>query len=291
VHNFKKTSKSVCDSLNDVGKGLHEPKKSFFKQKRATLESLYKNYDMLAVKDELHTLTRNWKYTTAMNLAAKKSIDVSRSRANQLYGDDRPFVNEHWESLTQLNGGGTLYCPICGLHECEEMDHYVPRDVTQFPEYSAHTSNLIPLCHSCNHKKSSKFLDSSGRRIYFNAFYDILTTRDLLVCSISRNPTDGLPQISTTLNAVLTNAKKPDVYILSTIADLGLMERFEAKARLCLKKEMTRLSGRVGQDWDVIKAEMESLSKPSSSDPDIVTPAVLRAISGSKIMEDWFKSL
>lgn len=291
MHNFKKPYKSVSDSLNDVGKGLHEPKKSFFTQNRATLESLYNNYDALAVKDELHTLTRNWKYTPGMSLAAKKSVDDSRGLANQLYGDDRPFVNEHWELLTQQNGGDTLYCPICGLHECEEMDHFVPRDVTQFPEYSTHISNLIPLCHSCNHKKSSKFLDASGRRIYFNAFYDILTTRDLLVCSISKNPTDGLPQISTTLNASLTKAKTPDVYILSTIADLGLMERFEAKARLCLKKEMTRLKGRAGQDWDVIKAEMVSLSKPSSGDPDIVAPAVLRAISGSKLMEDWFKSL
>lgn len=291
MHNFRKPSKPVSDSLNDVGKGLREPKKSFFTQSRATLESLYNHYDTLAVMDELHTLTRNWKYTPGMSLAEKETLDNSRSLANQLYDDDRPFVNKHWEFLTQQNGGDTLYCPICGLHECEEMDHYVPRDVAQFPEYSAHISNLIPLCHSCNHKKSSKFLDASGRRIYFNAFYDILTTRDLLICFISKSPIDGLPQISTMLNAALTKDKKPDVYILSTIADLGLMDRFEAKARLCLKKEMTRLKGRVGQDWDMIKAEMESLSKPSYGDPDIVTPAVLRAISGSKLMKDWFESL
>ena len=121
---------------------------------------------------------------------------TARRLANQLYGDDRPFVNAHWEYLTKANGGETIYCPICGMHECEEMDHFVPRDESQFPEYSAHLSNLIPLCHSCNHKKSDKFLDKNGKRIFFNAYFDILIDRTLLVCDISISDKDGMPQIA-----------------------------------------------------------------------------------------------
>lgn len=291
MHNFIKPVKSVVDNLNSVGKGLHSPKKEFFALEKATLVSLYNNYDNLAEKDELHLLTRQWPLVSSEDNAVKKEKAEKRHWANQLYGDDRPFVNDHWEQLTENNGGETLYCPICGLHECEEMDHFVPRDESQFPEYSAHLANLIPLCHNCNHKKSSCFLNDSGERLFFNAYYDVLKQRDILVCEITESPIDGLPQIETKCNPALTATKKPDKYILSTISELHLMVRFNSKAKQWLKHEMGRLVQRAGQDWDTIKTEMISLSIPAANETDIVHPAVMGAIATSDVMEQWFKSL
>lgn len=291
MHNFTKPIKTVQDSLITVGKGLHSPKKEFFNANKTTLETLFMNYDVLASKDELHLLTQQWPFVPGDDEETKKQIGEKRKWANQLYGDDRSFVNSHWEYLTQQNGGETLYCPICGLNECEEMDHFVPRDENQFPEYSAHLSNLIPLCHKCNHKKSTKFLGVAGERLFFNAFYDVITNRNILICYISVSPQDGLPKIEAKCNPTLDATNKPDKYILSTILELDLIVRFDSKAKYWHKYEMNRLVYRKGQDWDLIKAEMKALSAPMAKDPDIVHPAVLGAIANSSVMENWYKSL
>lgn len=279
MHNFVKSTVGIDDNLRMVGKKLHSPKKEFFAANKDTLSSLYNNYDELAAKDELHTLQPHF------------SDPKDRNLAYELYGSERPFVNAHWENLTRINGGETLFCPICGLNECEEMDHFVPREVEIFPEYSAHLSNLIPLCHSCNHKKSAKFLNDYNERIYFNAFYDTLKERDIIQCSIVLSPLDGLPQIKAILNPSLYFENTPDKYILSTIQDLELLPRFQTKAKSILKKEVNRLKTRAGQSWDLIKNEMLSQSTPMEGDPDIVYPAVLKAIGESEVMESWFNSL
>lgn len=291
MHNFSKPNKKVEDAIVEVGKKLHSPKKEFFATHKDTLVKLFNAYDVLAAQDKLHTLSRQWTYAAGMNDDEKQKVTDNRQRAHDLYGDDRPFVNAHWEYLTAQNGGETLYCPICGLHECEEMDHFVPRGIESFPEYAAHLSNLIPLCHSCNHKKLEQFLDEKGNRICFNAFYDILTARDLLECTIALNPDDGLPMIQTALSPALVSGHKPDDYIISTVKKLELMKRFNSRAKQVLKSEMARLTRRAGQDWDVIKVEMQGLSKVAAGDPDVITPAVLGAIAKSKVMENWFKTL
>ena len=291
MHNLGKPTTKVEENLVAVGKGLRSPKKEFFATNRDGLAAAYNEYNKLAGKELLHTLARLWKITPEMDEAAKKVVIDNREQSYGLYGDDRPFVNAHWEDLTAQNGGETLSCPICGLHECEEMDHYVPRGLDSYPEYAAHLSNLIPLCHNCNHRKSEQFLDEHGNRIFFNAFYDILTSRELLECKITLNPSDGLPQIQTFLSSALKAGHKPDDYVISTVNKLELMKRFEAKAKQVFKKEMIRLTRRAGQEWAVIKGEMQGMATPIAGDPDVVTPAVMSAIAGSKEMEIWFKSL
>lgn len=291
MHNFVKPTTPVKDALKSVKKGLQSPKKEFFAKNEAAIETLYDNYDKMAANDELHKLSPLWQINPADD---KRTILFKKAKMHlvyKLYGSKRPFVNDHWEAVTKSNGGETLYCPICGLHECEEMDHFVPREEDLFPEYSAHLSNLIPLCHNCNHKKSTKFLDEKGKRIFFNAFFDLLTKRDILECNIISSPLDGMPQIKTDVSPGLNASKKPDMYILSTITDLELIDRFRAKAKMHFKKEMSRLTVRAGQDWTQIKTEYVALSTPGTGEPDVVYPAVMKAIAESPIMESWFKSL
>ncbi len=291
MHNFIKPEKKIEDSLKLVGKGLRSPKKEFFASEKGTLTTLYEDYDVKAGRDELHLLSKHWRTVPADDVKTKVEKENKRHLANQLYGSNRQFLNDHWEYLKEKNNGETLFCPICGLGECEEMDHFVPKDETEFPEYSAHLSNLIPLCHNCNHKKSSKFLDDTGKRIFFNAFFDVLTDRNILVCDITVSSKDGLPQIKTKCNPSLLPTRTPDKYVLTTIADLELLARFDTKAKQWLRYEMNRLEQRAGQDWNVIIAEMKPLAKLMDNNPDIVYPSVLDAIVNSPIMENWFKAL
>lgn len=278
MHNFVRPIVAIDEALSAVGKKLHSPKKDFFANNRNTLATLYHNYDIAAENDQLHLLQPHF------------SNNSDRQLAYGLYESDRPFVNNHWEAVRQMNGGETIYCPICGLKECEEMDHFVPREVGKYPEYSAHLSNLIPLCHYCNHKKSTAFLDDEGNRIFFNAYFDVMPRRDILVCYVQTSPLDGMPQIRSEVNPSLNPANKPDQYILSTITKLELLPKFHSKAKLYFKREIGRLSNRLGQDWDAIKLEIQPLTV-IDDDPDIVYHAVLKAIIESPIVETWYQSL
>lgn len=291
MHNFVLPTFSIDELFVDVKRGLHSPKKEFMALNEIHLKALYHNYDVLARNDELSNLKPHWVILPGEDEELIDSKKESQRIAYNLYGSDRPFVNAHWEAITKANGGETLYCPICGLHECEEMDHFVPREESLFPEYSAHLSNLIPLCHNCNNKKGTKFLDDAGDRIFFNAYFDQLTSRNILSCCIDTSDLDGSPQIETNLDPSLSESRKPDKYILATISELHLLERFQSKARLWFKTEMSRLSSRAGQKWDMIRAELESVSSPTEGNPDIVYPAVMKAIAESLIMEMWFDSL
>jgi len=279
MHNFVKSNISIEESLESVKKKLHSPKKEFFATHKDELVSLYHNYDDLATRDELHTLQPH------LNDRDNRCI------AYELYGSNRPFVNYHWEKLTELNGGETLICPICGLKDCEEMDHFLPREENMFPEYSTHLTNLIPLCHSCNHNKSTKFLDAGKNRLFFNAYFDILTKRDIVVCTIELSTLDSMPQVKVEISPSLSAEQKPEKYILSTIKELELVPRFRNSAKIKFKNELNRLKIRANQDWESIKKEYVSLYAIERNYPDIVYPAVLKAIAESSVMEEWFQSL
>ena len=113
----------------------------------------------------------------------------------------------------------------------------------------------------------------------------------IVECDIIVSPFDGKPQIVTRIHHSLSATKAPDKYILSTISELDLLRRFHAKAKLVFLTELTRLQSRAGQDWDPIKVEMIAVSKPVDDNPDIVGPAVMKAIANSTVMENWFHSL
>ena len=292
MHNFVKSTVTTIDSLKEVKKGLKSPKKEFMAAHTALLETLFDAYDKMAATDQLHRLAAQWAVAAIDAPYDKAEKETKQHLAYSLYGSDRPFINYHWERLKSLNGGETLYCPICGLQECDEMDHYVPRDEELFPEYAVHLSNLIPLCHRCNNKKSTKFLNAAKTsRLIFNAYYDTLQSRNMFVCTISLSPLDGFPTIKISLAPSLSSVRKPDKYILSTISELELMPRFESRARLLFKKELNRLSTRAGQSWEMLKAEMIKLSSPTPNDPDVIQPAIMKAIAESEEMKAWFTAL
>ena len=288
MHNFVRSDISIEDLLNEVGSRLRGHQNDFFIANKDRLKVLFAEYNEKAANNALHTLVPEWKQDSRDDKATKNEKAKKKQCAYRLYGSKRRFVNELWEELTAKNGGDKLYCPICGLNYCKDMDHFVPRDVGLFPEYSAHTNNLIPLCHDCNLMKWNKFLDSDGERLYFNAYYDLLPQRNILVCDISLSPDNGDPQIVVNVDSELSETNVPDKYIRSTIKDLKLLDLFNAKAKEYLKKEMVWISKCVGRSWEVIKDDMTKVAMELEGDHDMVYPAVLRAIANSAYMEEWF---
>jgi 5-methylcytosine-specific restriction endonuclease McrA len=233
MHKLNTNPISVVANIDNVAKGLHEPLKSFFSAEKDNLRSSFLHYDSLAKISLMSLVTLKALWPDKSEDADKKS---KRGLAYNLYKSDRPFVNAHWEALKKANGNHVLMCPICGLEECSEMDHYIPR--SSFPEYSSHVSNLIPLCHKCNHDKSESWLDDSGNRIFFNAFYDQLPAQ-IIECSITIDY--GYPKVAVSIHKELDKSIPCNAVIVHTIGKLKLIEKFQMKADAVMRSELQRL--------------------------------------------------
>lgn len=238
MHKFNKNPISIDENLNNVGKGLHKEQRLFFENERAKLKNAFLNYDSHSTTDpvslgNLHPIWAENIADTAIQKSAKKE---KQDRSFNLYGSSRPFVNNHWEALKAANGGNVLMCPICGLEECSEMDHYLPRSL--FHEFSSHTSNLIPLCHDCNHNKHDYWLNSKGERYFFNAFFDRLPAK-IIDCKITiRN---GFPHVKVSMNNGLNKANYYDSIVLRTFSMLELLRKIQMKADMFMRSETQRL--------------------------------------------------
>ena len=238
MHKFNKNPISIDENLNNVGKGLHKEQRLFFENERAKLKNAFLNYDSHSTTDpvslgNLHPIWAENIADTAIQKSAKKE---KQDRSFNLYGSSRPFVNNHWEALKAANGGNVLMCPICGLEECSEMDHYLPRSL--FHEFSSHTSNLIPLCHACNQEKHDYWLNSKGERYFFNAFFDRLPAK-IIDCKITiRN---GFPHVKVSMNNGLNKANYYDSIVLRTFSMLELLRKIQMKADMFMRSETQRL--------------------------------------------------
>lgn len=76
-------------------------------------------------------------------------------------------------------------CPYCGITLPNTFDHYLPKG--RFPEFSAHTLNLVPCCSSCNSSKNERWLDGVNR-IFINYYLDPLPDDQYLQAQIISTP-------------------------------------------------------------------------------------------------------
>lgn len=76
-------------------------------------------------------------------------------------------------------------CPYCGITLPNTFDHYLPKG--RFPEFSAHTLNLVPCCSSCNSSKNERWLDGVNR-IFINYYLDPLPDDQYLQVQIISSP-------------------------------------------------------------------------------------------------------
>ncbi|MEZ0018229.1 HNH endonuclease [Sinorhizobium fredii] len=79
--------------------------------------------------------------------------DQERSDLKNLYGyrlaSQQGIERRTYEAIKTLTGD----CPYCGFGEVWEVDHYLSQH--GFPELNVLPRNLVPICHPCNHKKTT----------------------------------------------------------------------------------------------------------------------------------------
>lgn len=236
MHNFNFTRPDTTESIKSVRYRTGQRKSDFLDKNGDLLVSLHEGYNTKADSDMLSTLTPQWTKPGKKEDYSEHEYWVSYD----LYESNLKYVSDYWDKLKNLNGGKTLKCPICGLSDCREMDHFAPRSV--FPEYSCHLPNLIPLCHNCNNDKGDAWLDRTRNQIFFNAFFDTDIPESIVECGFETSADLIKSRISLSTKLKTTNSQH--VRIISTITRLKLLPKFQEEADKVLNRHIRDLKCR-----------------------------------------------
>lgn len=170
-------------------------------------------------------------------------------------------------------------CQHCCIDHSREMDHYLPKSI--FPDFAVHGCNLIPMCGTCNGKKSNIFRVAGVRQI-FNLYFDSLPTERYLRVTVRYD--DDVPVARFSIDgAVLSADERKRVH--SHFESLDLLQRYSevssskfaevasivretyraasaAEAADFLSREATRLSGRYSKNyWEAVLLDALSNSQ------------------------------
>lgn len=79
-------------------------------------------------------------------------------------------------------------CCLCGHRDVGQLDHYLPLSI--FPEFSAFTLNLVPVCAECNKTKLNTYLRADGGPAFLHAYRDELPAAEqFLVAQVAVDDT------------------------------------------------------------------------------------------------------
>ena len=283
MKNLKPPPIDSIDFLHKAGKGLHEKvrdkdgnlvdniKKIAYESNKTLLESAYLKYDSMTSPMALENLQPIWKVNDGESQSLVAQKKTFREGIHNLYGRERKFISDLWDLISKNTNRETIMCPICGSEAVYELDHYVPREV--MPEYSVHVRNLIPLCHRCNHLKLDEWLNDSGKRKIFNAYYDSVPNEFDLSIDSNRLFVSTFEQIQ--LQDVFQREgrkffKDKCVY---------LRNQFRNKCKRHPNDEMETIWEEIKEDIeDTILDETEELNK-----------LIYKAICDSPVFESWIK--
>jgi hypothetical protein len=83
-------------------------------------------------------------------------------------------------SLRDMLFKGVDLCPVCGIREAEELDHFLPQ--SEFKPLSIYSRNLVPMCHPCNKAKSAGYNEDGFG--FLHPYYDLLPDVDFLMPTV-----------------------------------------------------------------------------------------------------------
>lgn len=229
LNKAKVTPHKFLDSVINI-------KKDDNKKRLEKLENnINKRFDEFTYKAEhntLHTLAKKWNYNKDDKLSdgyfLYHQYDNSESCITTLRAE---IIKGNADEIV-------LTCPICGIRDATDLDHYIPRQL--FPEFSIHPHNLIPTCHQCNNKKSTCWCEPQGNnRIIFNAYYDTITDENLFTSNIIIE--NNFPKILLEFDKFTTPLKESTRIAISTINQLELLPLFNQHINKKLAHEINRL--------------------------------------------------
>lgn len=283
MRNLNKADIVPKDLLNSVILSKRGSNKTRMEAMRNDLEERYDEYCDKVDNNTLHLLSEKWHYD-------KDAIASDGYFLYHQYDNSKASMSDLRAKIIEANNGeSVLKCPICELRDATELDHYVPRQL--FPEFSVHSYNLIPTCHECNNNKSTAWCDS-GKRVFFNAYYDMPT--DELLFDISVLKENGILRLVIALKN-LTTPKESTRIAISTIKSLDLIpyinQKLNEKFSQKLKETILRRKYWKGTDEEFLKVEKDILEETIREISDINNweRIVLSTIKDEQIVEDWLK--
>lgn len=272
--------KELLDDIIQAKKGDNKKRLEALKE---DLEERYDDYCDKVDNNELHLLTEKWHYDKNDTMSDGYFLYHQYDNSKKSMSDLRNRVIE------ANNGEIVLKCPICELRDATDLDHYAPRQL--FPEYSVHSFNLIPICHECNNKKSTKWCEC-GKRLFFNAYYDTPTEESLFDVYVKNE--NGILRMHLYLKK-FENPKETTRIALTTIIVLDLMpyvnqkinEKFNQKLKeIIAQRKHLKLTD--DEFLEFIKNVFdESISEtPDANNWDRI---VMMTIKNNSIVHDWLR--
>lgn len=292
-------TRETDEAIYNAGrKGLHAESRVYLESLKDELVEAYANYHQLMAAGNLHQLSELWKVDYLAPAAEREVVEKKRRFVHDLYKSNRPIVTNHKEDILEQNHCDSIICPICGIESYEEWDHYVPREL--MPEYSVLTSNLIPLCHDCNHAKNTLWLnDDESRRLIFNAFMDVVPNVPIVSCTLEIDGVLGMPRITVTRNPALRTEVPEESIIITTIEKLHLIDKYQEEANKSVNKTIQALLDRLNVRRSDGEVDMDALLKEeknvwrehivSCNTWNFLERMIFEELSKEEALVEWFR--
>lgn len=288
-NNNPSTKYAAKDLFNTIGGGMHNGPKhrnaDNYASMKTRVESQIDRYDEAVATNPI-TLE------TIQPLWATKCTE--RTTAHNMYESRPDLIQDIRNDLMQINGGGGKYkCPLCEVNDVYHLDHYIPRE--KMSEFSVHPSNLIYICRDCNEIKDTMWLDGAGKRIVFNAYYDRISGKELLLCLVD-TIVDGMPR-AVIVETPSIEHNDDSLRELSTLKSLGIDKMYERKVNDMLQSqcglaiEQVRLAMGNGQSIDEAWGELrQSYLNVLARPLEVISRLTFKGMANSSVMRDWLES-
>ena len=298
MRNISHTSKSSVQGLEAAGKGLRRevkdldgnkipnPKYVSYHDNKVELKAAYQEYDN-------HTKPCKLEEITPMPLTP-----YQKDGLKELYGRERPFLKDLWDEVAYDNGE-YIMCPLCGQKVVTDLDHYIPR--AAMAEYSVHLLNLIPTCHECNDNKKDQWLDLNGKRIIFNAYFDLFNNMEqLLICALIINDNTNYPQVEISFDdSAIAVVGEIGRLVRSTYNHVeNIREEWRSKATKSLKNQVRYIISSVNVrkrrglyedgDWSIEKETIQE-TIDSLQPFEFIEKIVYEKILDSQEFNEWIQ--
>lgn len=146
-------TRQISDDLKAISVFVKEEQKNskILRPQLSNLRSMFNNYLQAIENPSSHKAWRKYNISAA---TAFHFLYDSKAKCLSYVDDFRH------DAIDKLGG-----CPYCGLPSNITLDHYLPRKVGAFPEFSILSKNLVPACSDCQGKKSDFYTFTKEKSI------------------------------------------------------------------------------------------------------------------------------
>jgi len=136
-------------------------------------------------------------------------------------------------------------CPYCGFGPIQEIDHHLPK--THYKLLAIYIRNLVPICATCNRKKSANVgahMDSQ----FLNVYLERIPQEIFLVANVTLNAVSGALTVIFYIVRSASMSKVLHKRLISQMMALGLNDRYAAPVNQLLSEHEVALETAYGAD-------------------------------------------